>query len=134
MTDEVTSNTSRESRVTWLALFASTGTLVCCALPIMLVTLGFGATVAAMTSEFPVLVTLSEYKLWVFAFSGLMLLLSGWLMYRPGRSCPSDPRQAEVCARLQRWNRRVLWISAAIWGVGFSAAFLALPVRRFLDI
>ncbi len=125
---------AHESSLTWLALFASTGTLVCCALPIMLVTLGLGATVAAMTSQFPLLVTLSEYKLLVFAFSGAMLALSAWLMYRPGRSCPTDPRKAEVCARMQRWNRRVLWLSVSIWFIGFTAAFLALPMRRFLDI
>jgi hypothetical protein len=34
----------KEGGVTWLTLFASTGILVCCALPIMLVTLGMGAT------------------------------------------------------------------------------------------
>ncbi len=128
------SDLARESSLTWFALFASTGTLVCCALPIMLVTVGLGATVAAMTRQFPLLVTLSEYKLWVFAFSGAMLALSAWLMYRPGRRCPSDPRKARMCARMQRWNLRVLWVSAIIWGIGFIAAFLALPIRQLLDI
>ncbi len=40
---------SRQRCVTWLTLFASTGTLICCALPILFVTLGLGATVAALT-------------------------------------------------------------------------------------
>jgi len=40
-----------ESRtLSWLTLFASTGTLICCALPITLVTLGLGTTVAALTA------------------------------------------------------------------------------------
>ena len=76
--------------LTWLALFTTTGTLVCCALPITLVTLGLGATVAAMTSTFPFLITLSQHKVWVFAISALMLALAGWAMFRPGRACPAD--------------------------------------------
>ncbi len=123
-----------ESSISWLTLFASTGTLICCALPIMLVTLGFGATVAAMTSNFPMLVTLSEHKSWVFTFSALMLLFSLWLMYRPGRACPVEPEKALACARAQRWNRRVLWSSIVIWTIGFFAAFLALPLRHFFNL
>jgi len=122
----------KEGGVTWLTLFASTGTLVCCALPIMLVTLGMGATVVAMTSTFPFLITLSLHKGWVFAGSGLMLALSGWLMYRPGRACPTDPGLAAVCRRAHVWNRRIYWTSVVIWGIGFFAAFLALPLRIWL--
>jgi len=123
----------KEGGVTWLALFASTGTLVCCALPIMLVTLGMGATVVAMTSTFPFLITLSLHKGWVFAGSGLMLALSGWLIYRPGRACPTDPGLEAMCIKAHVWNRRIYWTSVVIWGIGFFAAFLALPLRIYLD-
>lgn len=121
------------SGVSWLTLFAASGTLVCCALPIVFVSLGFGATVAALTSGFPLLITLSHYKLWVFGFSGVMLLLSGWLLYRPG-ACPSEPRLARACQRTRRWNRRIYLLSALLWGIGFFAAFLALPLRMRLGI
>lgn len=116
----------------WLALFTSTGTLICCALPITLVSLGMGATVAALTSSFPFLVTLSEHKAWIFAISGILLLVSGWLTYRSGRTCPADLRLAALCERAQRWNRRVLGVSAAIWALGFLAAYVLLPVRVWL--
>jgi len=116
----------------WLTLFASTGTLVCCALPIILVSLGFGATVAALTSSFPLLITLSLHKSWVFAFSGAMLVLSGWFIYRPGRICPTDPELGRVCNTARRWNRRLYWASIVIWCIGFFAAFLALPLRIWL--
>jgi len=119
---------------TWLTLFASTGTLVCCALPIIFVSLGFGATVAALTSSFPFLITLSLHKTWVFAFSGVMLVLSGWLMYRPGRTCPSDEALARRCQRAQVWNRRIYWSSVIIWSIGFFAAFVALPLRIWLGV
>jgi len=82
---------TKETSLTWLTLFATTGTLVCCALPIMLVTLGMGATVAAMVTAIPFLVTLSQHKILVFGISAVMLALAGRMMYRPGRACPTDP-------------------------------------------
>ncbi len=124
----------KESSVTWLTLFTTTGTLVCCAIPIMLVTLGFGATVVAMTSVFPFLIVLSKYKLWVFAFSGLMLAFSSWFMRWTGRSCPADPQLAALCERTRKWNRRIYWSSVGLWGIGFFAAYLALPLRMALDL
>lgn len=122
----------QDGSITWLSLFASTGTLICCALPIILVTLGLGATVAAMTSAFPFLITLSQYKIWVFAFSGAMLGVTGWVLYRPGRSCPSDPILGAQCERINIWNRRIYWTSTSIWVIGFFAAYFALPLRIWL--
>ena len=124
----------RQNTVSWLTLFAASGTLICCALPILFVTLGLGAAVAAVTSAVPFLVTLALHKTWAFAGSGLMLLASGWLLYRPGRACPSDPELGRLCERAQRWNRRIHGISAAIWGIGFFAAYLALPIRIWLGV
>jgi len=123
----------RESGVSWLTLFTSTGTLICCALPITLVTLGLGAAVVSLTSTFPFLIVLSQYKIWVFAFSALMLAVSGWLLYRPGRACPADPETGRLCNRAQIWNRRIYWTSMAIWGIGFFAAYIALPLRIWLE-
>ena len=95
----------KESSMTYLTLFASSGTLICCALPIILVSLGLGATVAALTSNFPLLVTIAEYKTWVFVGSGGLLLVSGWLMYRSRRTCPTEPELARLCQKTQTWNR-----------------------------
>ncbi len=122
-----------ESGVSWLTLFTSTGTLICCALPITLVTLGMGAAVVSLTSTFPFLVVLSEHKIWVFIFSAVMLAISAWTLYRPGRACPSDPETGRLCNRAQVWNRRIYWVSVTIWGIGFFAAYLALPLRLWLN-
>ena len=111
----------KQTGLTWLALFASGGTLICCALPIILVTLGLGATVASLTSSFPMLVTIALHKGWVFAGSGSLLVVSGWLMYRSGRTCPADPELARLCDKTQIWNRRIYWSSVMIWSVGFFA-------------
>jgi hypothetical protein len=123
----------KDGGLTWLSLFVSAGTLVCCALPIVLVTLGFGAAVAVTTSAFPFLITLSQHKAWVFVFSGFILGVSGWPLYRPGRHCPSDPELKELCDRALVLNRRIYWASVVVWSVGFFAAYLALPLRIWLE-
>ncbi len=132
MTESSTS--IKTSGVTVFTLFTTTGTLICCALPIIFVTLGLGATVAAMTSAFPFLIVLSQHKIWVFAFSGIMLAISGWLMFRPGRACPVDEQLGRACNTAYKWNRRIYWSSVVIWSIGFFAAYLALPIRMWLDV
>ena len=112
----------------WLLLFTSSTTLVCCALPILLVSLGLGAVSASLFANLPILVTLAQYKGWMFAGSGAVLMLTGWLLFPSGRACPSDPEVAELCASAYRWNTRFFWTSVVIWVVGFAAAYLALPI------
>lgn len=125
---------AHSSRISWLALLASSGTLVCCALPIILVTLGMGATVAALTSALPFLIVLSKHKIQVFAFSGLMLLIAGWAMRRNNQGCPTDPELARLCAASKKWNKRIYRTSVVIWIIGFLAAYVALPVRMALGL
>ncbi len=112
----------------WLILFASTSTLLCCALPILFVILGMGSVLASLASSFPILITLSMHKAWVFAVSGLILLIGGWLLYRQGRYCPADPVLARQCEISHKWNVRLFWTSAFIWLVGFFFAFLAVYI------
>lgn len=122
----------RESAVSLVTLISSAGTLVCCALPILLVSFGMGAAVVSLTSTAPWLITLSEHKPWVFSVSLFMLVLCGWAIYRPGRSCPSDPQLARACRRADRINRWVYWASILAWSVGFFSAFLLNPITRWL--
>ncbi len=110
----------------WLLLFTTSGTLICCAIPITLVSLGFGAVVASMASTAPWLVTLSLYKGWMFTVSGALIALSAWAVYRPGRTCPLDPELAAACERADSWNRRFIFVSGGLWGIGFLSAY-ALP-------
>ena len=118
----------------WLALFATTGTLVCCALPILLVTLGFGAVVASLTHSFPVLVTLSEYDGLMFGISGGLLALTAWVIRGRKQHCPTDPVLAARCERARSLNRYIFLVAMIIWSIGFAAAFLLLPVRNWLGI
>ena len=111
----------------WLLLFTTSGTLLCCALPITLVSLGMGATVATMASSAPWLIALSQYKLWMFLVSGILIALSTYAVYRPGRSCPTDAALAAACERADKWNRRFIMISGGMWLLGFITAY-ALPL------
>ena len=111
----------------WLLIFTTSGTLLCCALPITLVTLGLGASVASMASAAPWLITMSQQKGWVFLVSAGLIGFSFWAVTRPGRICPTDPELADACNRADRWNRRFIQISVVMWLVGFSAAF-GLPL------
>jgi len=132
----MTSNhdTLKQRGITVFTLFTTSGTLICCALPILLVTFGLGSAVVAMTSAAPFLITLTQYKVWVFLFSGLMLLISGWVIYRPGRQCPTDAELGAACSRADRWNRGIFVVSVVIWAIGFFAAYLLLPLRMGLGL
>ncbi len=117
----------------WASLFASASTWICCALPTLLVTMGAGAILASITSQFPVLIVLGAHKNWMFAISGVLLAAAAGLTWRSGQRCPTDPLLAEQCQRMQHWNKRILWVSVIVWFFGFVAAYLALPVRMYLD-
>ncbi len=116
----------------WIVLFTSSSTLICCALPILLVSLGLGAVSATLFASFPILVTLAQYKTWMFSGSAVVLALTGWLLYRPGRACPADPDLAEQCERAHRWNMRFFWVAEAVWMAGAAAAYLSLPIYLWL--
>jgi hypothetical protein len=119
----------RETLAPTLALFGSLSTLVCCALPALLVTLGMGAAMAGLVTAVPQLVWLSEHKVAVFALSGTLIAGSAWMHWRArNMPCPVDPAQARACARLRRLSAIALWVAAMTWGVGFFFAFLAVSV------
>lgn len=118
----------------WLTLFITSGTLLCCALPIVLVSMGFGAAVASLNYNIPGLVFLGEHKFWTLSLSALLLLFLAWMIWRPYQSCPSDPELAAHCETTRRWNQRIFWLSITIWSTGFFFSVLLLPLRQFLDL
>ena len=117
----------------WVSLFASTSTWICCALPKLLITVGAGAALAGITKQFPLLTVLGTHKNWMFATSGVLLTVAAGLTWRSGQHCPADPVLAQRCERVRQWNKRILWVSMTVWVIGFVAAYLALPVRMYLD-
>ena len=106
-------------------LFATSSTLVCCALPALLVALGAGAALSSLVSVFPQVVWLSEHKEALFALAGAALAISGWIQWR-GRSapCPVDPRLRDACLRTRKAARRVYFVSVAFYAIGGWFAFV----------
>ncbi len=125
---------SDKSYLKWLTLFVTSSTLLCCALPILLVSLGFGAVVASLNYNVPGLAFLAEHKLWTISLSALLLLFLAWVIWRPNQSCPADPQLAEHCQTSKRWNKYIFWISVFIWCVGFFFSTLLLPIRNLLNL
>jgi hypothetical protein len=106
-------------------LFASSGTLVCCALPALLVALGAGAALSSLVATVPQLVWLSEHKEALFLFAGLMLAGSGALQWANRNApCPTDPRLRDACLRTRRTSTRVYRASVVIYLLGGWFAFV----------
>ena len=108
-----------------LTLFTSVSTLLCCALPALLVSLEAGAVVIGLLGVFPQLIWLSEHKIGLFAVAGAMLAVSCFTAYRARNApCPVDPLDAEACRNLRRMSLRILCASLLIYATGFFFAFL----------
>jgi mercuric ion transport protein len=117
----------------YVSLFTSFGMLMCCALPSLLVLFGLGATVASVLSAAPWLVTLSRHKQWVFFVAGALIAANFVYVHRIAprlraelESCSLEDRSA--CLRADRVSRAVLWVSAAIYVVGFFTAYVLGPL------
>lgn len=112
-----------------LSLFTSVSTLLCCALPALLVTIGAGATLASIISVSPWLVALSKHKIFVFGFSASMLTVVGIMRYKSKDNfCPTDPEQAKSCQRLRKISGVIYFGSIAIFLTGFFFAFIAVHI------
>lgn len=109
-----------------LSLFTSGGTLICCALPALLVGIGAGAAMSSLVTNVPQLVWFSEHKVGVFLFAALMLLVSGVMQWRARKlPCPADPQLAAVCLATRKTSLRVYVFSVLIFLTGGFFAFIA---------
>jgi hypothetical protein len=109
-------------------LLATTGTLLCCVLPAILVSAGAGATLVGLIATFPQLVWLSEHKGFVFGVAGALLVTSGALIWRARRlPCPIEPGAARSCMRLRRISAVLYVLSVLCFVAGVIFAFV-LPM------
>ena len=119
-------NLVKTKHISLLTLFSSGGTLICCALPALLVSLGAGAVMASVVSFVPQIVWFSEHKLGVFIFAGVMLAISGLLQWQ-ARSlpCSSDKLLAELCNKTRVNSLRIYVFSVCVFLIGGFMAFIA---------
>jgi len=109
-----------------VALLGSLGTLLCCALPAMLVSVGAGAVMASLVTSVPQVVWLSEHKVALFSFGAVMLAISAVTTYLNRRApCPADPTKAKSCRRVRRFATSLFFASLALYVIGFYFAFVA---------
>jgi hypothetical protein len=107
------------------ALLASSGTLLCCVLPALMVALGAGAALAGLVSAVPQLVWLSEHKAWVFGLAVIGLVAAGAMLWRARNlPCPADARLAAACARVRRWSLALYFAAVAAFALGALFAFV----------
>ena len=125
------SHPAKRLAAVWSALAASLGTLICCALPSLLVLLGFGTSVAAVGSAAPWLVVLSRHKIWVFLAAGL--LIGGSRAYSEYLSPRLMPEGAACPVAFGPLTRRVWWTSVVVYVGGFFVAFVLGPILMWMD-
>jgi hypothetical protein len=124
-------NLKNTTTMTWFSIFTSASTLVCCAIPALLVALGAGATLAALVGVVPQIVWLSENKTLVFGVAGFMLAIAGYFQWRARfLPCPIDPVLAASCTRQRRISQVIYFASVAIYLLGGFFAFV-LPALLY---
>lgn len=109
-----------------MSLLLSTSTLLCCALPALLVTLGLGATLAGIISTVPWITALSKYKDWIFTATGIVLITSGFIIYSARKSpCPVDKKKARACQLTRRISAGLYVLSVMLYCTGLFFAYFA---------
>jgi cbb3-type cytochrome oxidase subunit 1 len=109
----------------FISLFGSMSTLLCCALPVTLVSLGMGATFASLTSAIPQIIWIAEHKNILFILTGALLSLSYFFIKRSeSMPCPIDPIQRELCQRSRQFSRLFFWTSTIFYFLGLGFAFI----------
>ena len=124
--------------LSYFSLFTSLSTLLCCALPSLLVLIGLGAAVASVVSEIPALVFLSHHKNWVFAIAGTLIASNFLYVYFIAarlrlRSAACDPDNPQACQSASRLSRIVLCCSAVLYLIGFFSAYVLGPLLVKFD-
>ena len=121
----------KDSFINYFTLFGSMSTLICCALPSLLVSLGLGAVLAGIASNVPALIWISEHKVQVFVFSATMLSLNGFMLWKnKDAPCPIDPKLREACLTGRKTSRNLYLISVLIFTIGFFFAYVAPLLQR----
>ena len=117
-----------EKAANFFSLFASSSTLICCALPSLFVVLGAGASFASLLTVFPFLIVLSQYKLAISLTAFTTIALAGFAHYKTARlPCPADPELGRVCLQSRRRARLVYYVSVSIFA--FATIFTYLVPR-----
>ena len=100
----------------FISLFASSSTLICCALPSVFIVIGAGATFASIISIFPFLIVISKYKVSITLVSLLILVFAGYINFRTYYlPCPADPELGRICLQTRKRSRSIYYFSVILF-------------------
>jgi hypothetical protein len=117
---------ARDTIAPLVSLLTSAGTLVCCTLPAIMVTLGMGAALAGLLTDFPQLIWLSKHKAPVFGAAFAAMAGAGITLWRSRNlPCPADPAQAKTCQRLRKTSVIIYGFSVLALAAGAFFSFIA---------
>ena len=119
-----------DNTANYFSLFASSSTLICCALPALFVAVGAGASFASLVGSFPFLIVLSQYKLHITLFALVMLMIAGYANYKTYyMPCPAEPELGRLCMQTRKKSRILYYYSA---GIFLFASIFTYVVPNFL--
>lgn len=108
-----------------LSLFASSSTLICCAIPALLVSLGAGAALASLVAVFPQIVWISEHKEIIFSIAALLIIVTGFIQWRNQNApCPIDVELRNACLKTRKVSLRIYLFSLGLLLIGAWFAFI----------
>ncbi len=122
-----------------LLLFASSSTLICCALPILLTSIGLGSVLISMVESLPFLPHITQNKDYLFMAIFLLLGINYWWVFKKDSKVIAcdiaglDKQASTPCEEGKSFSKVILWISIIIYMVGFFFAYLLLPLYRLIS-
>ena len=106
----------KERIPSFIALFASSSTLICCAIPALLVLLGAGAALANLVNFFPIFITLSKHKVYITIIALVTLGLTGYHNYKTyNLPCPADPILGKKCLSMRKMSLYIYLLSVFVF-------------------
>ena len=93
----------------------------------MFVSLGLGSVIASTLEVAPWLMVISSHKAIVFPLVGVLLLFNYWIaVVRPRRLNCAPGEICHVDSPAMRLNRKLFWISAAVYVVAVTVTYAAI--------
>ena len=86
---------------------------------------------AALIETAPWVVVLERYRLLLFGMSGVLLMLNYWMVVVRPRQC-GPGELCHIDSPFMRFNRRLYWISLALYVVALAVTYGSLLVLRWL--
>jgi len=123
----------REKIMSFLSLFGSGATLLCCALPATLSIVAGGAAVGSLLSIFPWLIPISRHHNLLFFIAGILLTMNAIFVLRPKGKVACAVTGGKGCEVAGGMTKAIFWISIILYSIGAFFAYAYVPLFRFFE-